>query len=154
MRRAGALAIAAIAVVLVLGAAACSDDDSSSSSSPSASSTTSTTTTSVDACQGCPVYGEDDTTIAAKAGDEFVIELESNSTTGYQWTSRSSDEAVVSEQSNEYVQPSSDALGAPGKQRFVFAASQPGAATLTLLYSRSFEDGADAREIAYTVTVT
>lgn len=146
-------AVATLAVVLVLGAAACSDDDSSSPS-PSTSSTASTTAESGDSCRGCPVYGETDTAITAKAGNEFVIELESNSTTGYQWTARSSDETVVSEQSNEYVQPSSDALGAPGKQRFVFLASQAGTAAVTLYYSRSFEDGADAREVAYTVTVT
>jgi inhibitor of cysteine peptidase len=100
------------------------------------------------------VFGESDTTIEVASGDDFVIELESNQTTGYQWTATSSDEAVVREQGNEYLAPSSDALGAPGKERFVFATGTTGGATLTLLYSRSFEDGADARQIVYTVTVT
>jgi inhibitor of cysteine peptidase len=124
-----------VSAALLLATTACSDGDSSQSS---------TTTTSAEAsaasCTGCPVYGDGTTSISARAGDEFVIELESNASTGYQWTATSSDETVVSEQSDEYVQPSTDALGAPGSQRFVFAASSV--------------DGADARQIAYTVTVT
>jgi inhibitor of cysteine peptidase len=147
MRNAGTIAVLAC---VVLTAAACSDDDSSSA--PRRTST-STSAGPSDACEGCPVFGESDTTIEVASGDDFVIELESNQTTGYQWTATSSDEAVVREESNEYVAPSSDALGAPGTERFVFAPGSAGSATLTLLYSRSFEDGADARQIVYTVTV-
>jgi predicted secreted protein len=141
--------LTALVAALVVFGAACSDDDASKSSS-----TSSTTGAQSNACKGCSVYGERDTTIGASAGDDFVIELESNQTTGYQWTATSSDEAVVSEESSEYVKPSSDALGAPRQQRFVFAAGSAGSATLTLLYSRSFEDGADAREVIYSVTVS
>jgi len=137
----------AVVAVLALGllAGACTDDESAT---PSTSTSTST------ACEGCPVFGEDDTTIEVTSGDDFAVELESNASTGYQWTATSSDEAVVREESSEYVEPSTDALGAPGEQRFVFSAGNAGTATLTLLYSRSFEDGADAREVTYSVTAS
>jgi inhibitor of cysteine peptidase len=142
-------AVVALLALGLLAAAACTDDDSSKPSSR-----TSTTGATSTACKGCPVFGEDDTAIDVASGDDFVIELESNSTTGYQWTATSSDEAVVSEQSSEYLKPSTDALGAPGKQRFVFEAGSAGSATLTLQYARGFEDGADAREVTYSVTVS
>jgi inhibitor of cysteine peptidase len=142
-------AVVALLALGLLAAAACTDDDSSKPSS-----STSTTESASTSCKGCPVYGEDDAAIEVASGDDFVIELESNQTTGYQWTATSSDEAVVSEQSSEYVQPKTDRLGAPGKQRFVFSPATAGSVTLTLQYSRSFEDGADAREVTYSVTVT
>jgi predicted secreted protein len=142
-------ALFGFAAALMLLGVACSDDDSSSSD------TTATTagTTKVD-CPDCEEFGEGDTSIDVAAGEQFAIELESNQTTGYQWTATSSDETVVREESSQYIGPTTKAIGAGGTQRFVFAAERVGTATLTLLYSRSFEDGADAREVAYTVTVS
>ncbi len=140
----------AVVALLLVTAAACSTEDESSKS-PSTSTTTSAGSA---ACRGCAVYGEGDTEISVAGGDDFVIELESNASTGYEWRATSSDEAVVSEQHREYVKPSTDRLGAPGQQRFVFSAGSAGSAALTLLYARGFEDGADAREVTYSVTVT
>jgi len=147
MRPRVALVLLAMVATLL---AACGNDDS----------TTSTTTTSAEKesttkCAGCPTYGEADTTITTAAGDDFVIELESNPSTGYDWTAESSDTAVVSEVGDEYVQPDTDLLGAPGTQRFVFHPGGAGSATLTLRYARSFQpDDPDARQLSYTVTVT
>ncbi len=150
--RAALVVVAALALVGV----ACSDDGDESgrpTTSTSPSSSTTTTAAPSTACDGCPVYGETDTAISATAGERFVIELESNRSTGYQWSATSSDETVVRQESSEYVAPESDALGAPGQERFVFVAEAPGSATLTLLYARGFEDGADAQQVVYTVTV-
>ena len=140
------------AVAVVIGAVllvACGGDDS----------TTSSTTTSVKEtttkCGDCPTYGESDTTIAASVGARFVIALESNPSTGYQWTATSSDAGVVELVGDEYARPDSKLVGAPGTERFFFDAVAVGRATLQLRYARSFQpDDPDARELTYTVTVT
>ena len=147
MRARVALAVLVLVATLL---AACGNDDS----------TTSTTTTSggkkenATKCADCPTYGEGDTTITAAPGDDFVIELESNPSTGYEWTAKSSDTTVVDQVGDEYVEPDTDLLGAPGTQRLVFHPGATGSATLTLRYARSFQpDDPDARELSYAVTV-
>jgi inhibitor of cysteine peptidase len=142
-----------VAVVLTLGAlglVACNGDDSTTSTT-----STSRAKESATKCAGCPTYGESDTAITAAPGDEFVIELESNSSTGYEWTATISDPAVVRAVADEYVDPDTDLVGAPGQQRFVFEPVAAGSATIVLRYARSFEpDDPSAREVTYTVTVT
>jgi predicted secreted protein len=141
-----------VAATFMVGAllfVACGGDDS----------TTSSTTTSVKEpttkCGDCPTYGASDTAIAASVGDRFVVALESNPSTGYQWTATSSDAGVVELVGDEYVRPDTTLVGAPGTKRFFFDAVAVGTATLQLRYARSFQpDDPDARELTYTVTVT
>ena len=118
-------------------------------------STTTTTKETATKCGDCPTYGASDTTIAASVGDRFVIALESNPSTGYQWTAASSDAGVVELVGDEDVRPDTTLVGAPGTKRFFFDAVAVGTATLQLRYARSFQpDDPDARELTYTVTVT
>ena len=141
----------ALLMLVPIVVAACGDGDGDSGTT----STSRGTRPSATACRGCPTYGEDDTTISTAAGDRFVIELESNPSTGFEWTATGSDPAVVRQTAEEYVDPDTDRLGAPGTQRFVFTAGAAGSATLTLRYARPFEpDDPDAREVVVTVTVT
>jgi predicted secreted protein len=123
-RRILVAAVAALLVALV-GLAGCGGDDSSSKGGSSDGSSGSSAT----------VYGPGDSISVAK-GQTFVIELESNPTTGYEWTAEADTNA-------EFVKSSmvthSTLAGAPGMQRLTFEATKTGSSTLVLNYARSFE---------------
>jgi inhibitor of cysteine peptidase len=141
----------ALLMLVPIVVAACGDGDGGSGTTTTSRGARPTTTR----CPGCPTLGEDDTAITVAPGDPFVIELESNASTGYEWTATTSAQSVVQQTDEEYIDPDTDRLGAPGVQRFVFRARSSGTATLTLRYARSFQaDDPDAREIVYAATVT
>ena len=116
-----------------LGAVACSDSDDSSSSS-------------------VPVFHEGDT-ITVKNGQEFVIALTANPSTGYTWDAGPNDN--VKYVSSKQVNASSGAIGAAGTQELTFKAVQTGSSTLELAYARQFEGGVPpAQTTSFDVTVT
>jgi inhibitor of cysteine peptidase len=138
--------IAAILVVGsgVLGIAGCGSDSKSSSS------------TSASTKDGGPmVFTKAGGDISVSTGDTFVIELESNPSTGFIWTvSQAPDAAVVTLEGQAYEKPDSSALGAPGTERFTFEAVATGTTTIALEYSRpSAPDSPDNTTNTYTVTV-
>ncbi len=97
------------------------------------------------------VYHQGDTITVAK-GDEFVIALPANPSTGYSWTAGKDPEVafVSSRQVAGGNQP-----GAPGTQELTFRATDTGASTLELSYARSFEQGVPpAKTAKFSVTVT
>jgi inhibitor of cysteine peptidase len=162
MRATKVLALGAVGA-LALVACGGSDDMTDQTTSSTTASKTSTTTAKgggkheegSTACDGCPTYGETDTTISATAGDEFVIVLDSNPSTGYRWTATSSDPGVVRVAADEYVAPDTNLLGAPGVQRFLLDPVAAGSATLQLRYARSFEpDDPNITTLSFAVTVT
>ncbi|MBN1153509.1 protease inhibitor I42 family protein [candidate division KSB1 bacterium] len=72
-------------------------------------------------------------------GDEVVISLESNPTTGYKWEIVAIDtQVIVEKQRSDYVSQSKR-LGASGTQRFYLIASDAGNSELALEYRRSWE---------------
>jgi inhibitor of cysteine peptidase len=99
------------------------------------------------------VYGRDDTSISVKSGEKFTIRLDANPTTGYEWNASVSDDAVVSLEKAEYLPDDSDADGAGGTQLLMYKANKAGAATIDLVYQRSWEPQDDDERIQYTVTV-
>jgi predicted secreted protein len=140
-RRATALVGIVLAVALVLGACSDGDDDSTPSKRP--------------VCADCPTYGETDTSITATAGERFVIELESNVTTGYAWVVQSNaDPSVVKKTASQYLGPENGPVGAGGTQRLVFEARSSGTTTVVLRYEQSFDPDPADRELTYAVTVT
>ena len=90
---------------------------------------------------------------ALKSGEKFSIKLDANPTTGYDWNVSVSDEAVLTLEKSEYRHGGSDAEGAGGTQVLVFKAGKAGAATIDLVYQRSWEPREDDEHIQYTVTV-
>jgi inhibitor of cysteine peptidase len=97
------------------------------------------------------VYHEGDA-ISVGQGDEFVIALPANPSTGYSWTA--GQDADVTFVSSRQVAGGSQP-GASGTQELTFRATAPGASTLELAYARSFEHGVSAAETAkFAVTVT
>ena len=52
---------------------------------------------------------------------QFVVELPSNPTTGYQWTVTTYDKTLLQMTSSHYVAPQTKLIGAGGKMIFTFA---------------------------------
>jgi predicted secreted protein len=103
------------------------------------------------AVQAPPVFHQGDD-ITVHDGDEFVVALASNPTTGYMWTAEDNPDVtfVSSHQTTASTLP-----GAPGSQELTFRADHTGSSTLELVYSRSFEpDQPPAQTAEFPVTVT
>jgi inhibitor of cysteine peptidase len=96
------------------------------------------------------VYHQGDD-ISVKQGDDFVIALPANPSTGYEWTAADNPDVmfVSSHQLQGGSQP-----GAPGTQQLAFHAEHTGSSTLVLDYARSFEPGVPpAKTAKFAVTV-
>jgi inhibitor of cysteine peptidase len=112
-----------ILAVAVLALAACGDDDDSGSAEQTFTEANS---------------GEE---VQVDPADRFEVQLESNPTTGYSWVlDEESTGGVISLEDDEFVEPDSDLVGAPGTQVFTFEAVESGTTTLRLEYVRPFED--------------
>ena len=78
-------------------------------------------------------------TINVSVGQDFVIALDSNPTTGYNWEV-SYDEAILSLVSEEYKTEKEPGLvGVGGTQYFTFKGLEKGSTAITLTYKRSWE---------------
>lgn len=84
------------------------------------------------------VYTRSETSISAGVGEEFVILLESNPSTGYEWsvTDQPPEIRLVSQR---YDPPAEQIPGRGGQEEFRFEAREPGRATLELTYAQPFE---------------
>ncbi len=97
------------------------------------------------------VYHDGDEVTVAE-GDEFVIALPANPSTGYAWAAGDDPDValVSSRQVSGGTQP-----GSPGTQQLTFRGTHAGTSTLELAYARSFEPGvppAKTAKVAVTVT--
>lgn len=87
-------------------------------------------------------------------GNTLVVELGSNYTTPYRWTpdTKIGDPSVIKQTNHEFVQPTSDALGAPGTEVWTFTALKPGSTTIGTSYT-SFVDKNAKPACTYTLNV-
>ncbi|MGE5494766.1 MAG: protease inhibitor I42 family protein [Burkholderiales bacterium] len=101
------------------------------------------------------VYGKGDKDITVSVGGTFVIQLESNPTTGYEWTLNISDESIVKLENREYKQqPHTEGVtGAGGVDVLKFKGLKAGEAEITLVYERTFEEDSAVETLVYKVTV-
>ena len=116
------LAVAALVVVVVV--AACSSDGG-------------------DEVLGRVVTEADSTNeVELTAGEEFVVRLESNPSTGYGWViAETSTPGIAEFKLRSYEDPDDvDVVGAAGFEVFTFEAGPSGAGILRLEYVRSFDD--------------
>jgi len=84
-----------------------------------------------------------DKTIEVRAGQQIVLTLVTNPTTGYDWTVISAPPAL-GEATTAIAPPESDLAGAPTKRTFIWTLEGPlgpGEHLLELGYRRSFEKG-------------
>jgi len=75
------------------------------------------------------------------ASGKGAIVLTENPTTGYQWKYKASTEGILTVEKDEFVAPTTDAMGAGGVHVWVFTGAKEGDVTLTFEYARSWEEG-------------
>ena len=94
-------------------------------------------------------------TINATVGKEFVITLDANATTGYEWQLATPiDDKLIGLVSSEYVPDKTGLVGSGGKSVWTFKALQTGKAQISFKYIRSWEkDTPPAKEITYRVNI-
>jgi inhibitor of cysteine peptidase len=93
--------------------------------------------------------------ITVSAGGSFKISLESNATTGFSWPEQAEigNTAIVKQTDHEYIAPTSDLMGAPGKEVWTFKALKKGTTIIAMEYSRPWAGGEQA-EWTFNLTVT
>ena len=88
------------------------------------------------------------------SGDEFIVELESNPSTGYAWTLDGDLPANVEQVGEpEYIEADSDELGAPVTERWTFRAKAQGSGEVFMRCWRSFDPETE-NEDTFMVEVT
>jgi len=87
---------------------------------------------------GTKTYGTSNTSITASGGEQFIIQLDSNKTTGFQWgISTPLDTKVVKKIKSTYiVSSSSSKVGAGGIEQWTFQAVGPGVTKIVMAYGR------------------
>jgi inhibitor of cysteine peptidase len=91
-------------------------------------------------------------TIEVAKGSNLEVVLEGNPTTGFTWSVKTVDANILKQAGEPTFKADSSALGAPGKQTFVFNTVNAGQTALLMEYSRSWETGVPAAE-TFMVTV-
>jgi len=97
--------------------------------------------------------------IVVRRGEEFVITLDSNATTGNRWElAQPLDEKIVTLLDQEYVTSGPPIPGAGGQEHWTFKAVGPGTTQLALAYKRANQNptagGGTARSSARAPTTT
>jgi inhibitor of cysteine peptidase len=95
--------------------------------------------------------------VTVTEGQSLNVTLESNATTGYEWSVTSTDR-TFGYPTERFLAPTSGAMGAPGKQKFTWKTKSPlsmvGKHVVTLSYARSFEKNVKpAKTFKFTVDV-
>lgn len=85
-----------------------------------------------------PIDGQ---VIEVGVGDELVIELAGNPTTGYNWYVTDLDTSVLQAQGEPEFTADSSAIGSGGVLALSFKAQAAGETTLSLAYQRAWEVG-------------
>lgn len=91
----------------------------------------------------------------SSAAPEFSIRLDANPTTGYRWTVKSYDSALLTLVKNEYLPPGSNCIGAGGEEIWTFKANaaaftKPTKTLIEMEYARSWEQQGGTT-VTYTV---
>jgi predicted secreted protein len=79
---------------------------------------------------------DDGTEIALAVGDEIVVTLRENQTTGYRWTVGADGGPVCEIVSDDFDPPAGSAMGAGGHHRWRIRAVRQGRAAITLSSER------------------
>ena len=102
-----------------------------------------------------PEYSSSTSPIEVKVGEKFVISLESNPTTGYQWQlAEPLNTSILELVGSEYKAPETKLVGAGGEERWTFKAVGEGETKIYLEYARPWEkDVAPAKSETFSVIV-
>lgn len=101
-----------------------------------------------------PVYRDPSTLVEVKVGDVFVLALDANPSTGYQWQlTQPPDSLTIQPQGSTYHPPATMVPGAVGSEEWMFRAVGTGQTTIVLSYVRAWEKDA-VRVAAFRVGVS
>ncbi len=102
-----------------------------------------------------PVILESDAAspVTVNAGEDFMIALQSNPSTGYAWNQTVSDGKILAYEGAVRQNPSTTMPGAPGQQLFFFHATRTGMSIITFTYARFETNAAAAKTVTFTITV-
>lgn len=92
------------------------------------------------------------TTIEVTVGDEVMIELEANPSTGFSWTHEAGDVAILAPMGEPDYQSDSDLPGSAGMMTWHFEARAAGSTKVELAYRRPWETDVEP-ERWFTVSV-
>jgi inhibitor of cysteine peptidase len=107
------------------------------------------------AAGGVKEYTSSDQPIEVKVGNQFMITLDSNPTTGYKWEANF-DQDMLKLVKSEFKQDTSrpGMVGVGGKEYFTFMGVKSGDTQIKLTYKRPWEQQtADAKLVTFAVTV-
>jgi len=82
-------------------------------------------------------------------GGSLTVTLESNATTGFQWTEQAviSNQTVLEQVNHQFEAPADTGMvGAPGKEIWTFKALKKGKSTVSMEYSQAWEGGEKAAQ--------
>ena len=91
--------------------------------------------------------------IKVKAGQKFIIRMESNPTTGYSWQLSKDLDNIIVLVTNAFIPPESKLCGAGGHEVWTFKAIGEGQMDISLNYVRPWEKDQPARTNVFTVIV-
>jgi inhibitor of cysteine peptidase len=93
--------------------------------------------------------------VTLAVGNTLKVQLASNYSTPYRWApnTKVGDSGIVKQTGHEFVQPTSDTLGAPGTEVWTFTALKTGATTISTNYA-SFVGHDPKPTCTYTANVT
>lgn len=86
-------------------------------------------------------YSDPGQEIEIGVGKKFIIALDSNPTTGYNWEADFDEDFLKLVQDEFKPAEDKDLVGAGGQQRFTFKGVKIGKTKVTLTYKRSWEEG-------------
>ena len=99
--------------------------------------------------------GNNQQDVKIKVNQEFMIDLVSNPSTGYNWSvNETYDKSVVEFVGNVYIPADTDRSGAPGQDQWTFRGKSKGTTKLSLYYGRSWEKDSSLETVKnYNITV-
>jgi inhibitor of cysteine peptidase len=98
--------------------------------------------------------GEAGRTIVLRVGQQLVVGLSGNPTTGFAWSYQSSADDVLRASGHEYLPAQPVLAGSGGTERFRFTAAARGHTALRFEYRRPWETGVPpAQVVEYAVVV-
>ena len=88
-------------------------------------------------------------------GDDFIVTLGSNPTTGFEWSAEISDETMLIQTDHRYEPAEEENIvGGAGEEVWTFEALKKGTATINMEYSRPWiEEDASYRTVTITVNI-
>ncbi|MBU1045693.1 protease inhibitor I42 family protein [Patescibacteria group bacterium] len=97
----------------------------------------------------------DEGAVQFPVGQEFVVLLEANATTGFQWALQL-DSNYIDFKGKEYItdEAPEEMVGVGGHEKFTFTAIAPGQTEIIFAYARPWESVEPEKVITYDITIT